>query len=87
MDQPEEFAIHGHENKACKIDKFMYGLKQVPKHWPKFFDNLIILNGYKVNESNKNVYYKSENGICIIICLDVDDLLIFGSNFHVVNDI
>jgi len=30
-------------------------------------------------------HYKYNNNICTIICLYVDDLLIFGSNIHVVN--
>lgn len=30
---------------------------------------------------------KSKNGICTIICFYVDDLLIFGSNIHAVNDL
>lgn len=38
----------------------------------------MILNGYKVNESDKCVYYKIKNCIYTIICLYVDDLLIFG---------
>lgn len=27
MDQPEGFMIHGPEDKDCKLDKFVYGLK------------------------------------------------------------
>ena len=40
-----------------------------------------------MNESNKCIYYKSENNICTIICLYVDNLLIFCSNIHVVNNV
>lgn len=47
----------------------------------------MISNGYKVNESDKYIYYKSENCICTIICLYVDDLLIFGSNIQTINDV
>lgn len=79
--------IYGQENKVCKLDKSLYGLKQAPKQWHAKFDNLIILNGYKVNESDKCVYYKTENRICTIICLHVDDLLIFESNIQTINDV
>lgn len=47
----------------------------------------MLLNGYKVNESDKCIYYKSENHIFTIICLYVEDLLIVGSNIQVVNDV
>ncbi|KAK2455989.1 putative mitochondrial protein [Trifolium repens] len=85
MEQPEGFVIHGQENKVCKLDKSLYGLKQAPKQWHEKFDNLMLSNGFKVNESDKCIYYKFENGICTIICLYVDDLLIFGSNLSAVN--
>jgi hypothetical protein len=45
----------------------------------------MLSNEYKVNESNKCIYYKYGNNICTIICLYVDDLLTFCSNIHVVN--
>ena len=87
MEQPEGFVIHGQEDKVCKLDKSLYGLKQAPKQWHEKFDNLIVSNGFKVNESDKCIYYKSVNNICTIICVYVDDLLIFGSNIHVVNNV
>ncbi|KAL0561584.1 hypothetical protein IC582_002018 [Cucumis melo] len=43
--------------------------------------------GFKVNESEKCIYCKIEGWLCIIICLYVDDMLIFGSNLHVINDV
>ncbi|CAJ2638269.1 unnamed protein product [Trifolium pratense] len=85
MEQPEGFVIHEQENKVCKLDKSLYGLKQAPKQWHEKFDNLMLSNGFKVNESDKYIYYKFENGICTFMCLYVDDLLIFGSNLSAVN--
>ena len=87
MDQPEGFIVQGQENKVCKLDKSLYGLKQAPKQWHEKFDSLVISNGFKINESDKCIYYKFENDICTIICLYVDDLLIFGSNTHVVDSV
>ena len=87
MDQPEGFVIHGQENKVCKLDKYLYDLKQAPKQWHENFDNLIISNGFKVNESDNCIYFKSENNIFPIICLYVDDLLIFVSNIHAMNNV
>ncbi|CAJ2638290.1 unnamed protein product [Trifolium pratense] len=85
MEQPEGFVVHGQETKVCKLEKSLYGLKQAPKQWHEKFDNLMVSNGFKLNESDKCIYYKSDNNICTMICLYVDDMLIFGSNLSAVN--
>ena len=87
MDQPEGFIVPGKENKVCKLDKSLYGLKQAPKQWHAKFDSLVISNGFQINESDKCIYFKLENNVCTVICLYVDDLLIFGSNIHAVNSV
>ncbi|CAJ2658083.1 unnamed protein product [Trifolium pratense] len=87
MEQPEGFVIHGQETKVCKLDKSLYGLKQTPKQWHEKFDNLMILNGFRLNESDKCIYYKCDGNICTIICLYVDDMLIFGSNLSAINNV
>ena len=48
---------------------------------------MIISHGFRINESDKCVYYKFIDNICTIICLYVDDLLIFGSHIDVVNKV
>ncbi|KAL0553401.1 hypothetical protein IC582_007296 [Cucumis melo] len=87
MEQPRGFIVHDQESKVYKLDKSLYGLKQAPKQWHEKFDNLIMYKGFKVNESDKCIYYKLRNGLCTIICLYVDDMLIFGSNLHVINNV
>jgi len=87
MEQPEGFVIHGQEKKVCKLDKSLYGLKQAPKQWHEKFDNLMISNEFKVNESDKCIYYKHDKNICTIISLYLDDLLIFGSNIHAIKSV
>ncbi len=33
MKQPESFVIHGQENKVCKLDNYLYGLKYTHEEW------------------------------------------------------
>ncbi|TYK00058.1 hypothetical protein E5676_scaffold596G00040 [Cucumis melo var. makuwa] len=87
MKQPEGFIVHGQETKVRKLDKSFYDLKQAPKQWHEKFNNLLMSKGFKVNESDECIYYKTEGRVCIIICLYVDDMLIFGSNLHIINDV
>jgi hypothetical protein len=85
MDQPEGFVLPGNEHKVCKLLKSLYELKQALRQWHIKFDQCLLSNGFKTNESDKCIYYKSFDDAHVIICLYVDDLLIFGSNIDVIN--
>ncbi|GKE00974.1 zinc finger, CCHC-type containing protein [Tanacetum coccineum] len=77
--QQEGFVMPGNEHKVCKLVKSLYGLKQAPKQWHQKFDKVVLSSGFLLNQSDKYVYSKfdgSEKGV--IICLYVDDMLIFG---------
>nr|GEX50386.1 zinc finger, CCHC-type [Tanacetum cinerariifolium] len=78
MKQPEGFVMPGNEHKVCKLVKLLYGLKQVPRQWHQKFDEAVLSSGFHLNQSDKCVYRnfdKSDKGV--IICLYVDDMLIF----------
>ncbi|CAM8893273.1 unnamed protein product [Rhodiola kirilowii] len=81
MKQPEGFILPGNENKVCKLIKSLYGLKQAPKQWHQKFDEVILSSGFKLNQADKCIYSKFDNsGNGVIICLYVDDMLIFGTD-------
>ncbi|GKD90999.1 zinc finger, CCHC-type containing protein, partial [Tanacetum coccineum] len=81
MKQPEGFVMPSTEHKVCKSIKSLYGLKQAPKQWHHKFDDVVLSNGFVLNQSDKCVYCKfDEFGKGVIICLYVDDMLIFGTN-------
>ena len=86
IDQPKGFVEPGQESKVCKLSKSLYGLKQAPKQWHEKFDSYMIESDYKSNEYDKCIYSKSWNNLHVIISLYVDDMLIFGSNMHVINE-
>jgi hypothetical protein len=79
MEQPEDFIMHGHEQKVCKLVKSLYGLKQAPKQWHKKFDYVILSHGFEHNNADKCIYSKFNDCYGVIICLYVDDMLIFGT--------
>ncbi|GKD16283.1 zinc finger, CCHC-type containing protein, partial [Tanacetum coccineum] len=81
MNQPHNFILPGNKNKVCKLIKSLYGLKQAPKQWHQKFDEVVLSNGYLLNQADKCVYSKfDESGKGVIICLYVDDMLIFGTD-------
>nr|GEY75528.1 zinc finger, CCHC-type [Tanacetum cinerariifolium]GEZ26225.1 zinc finger, CCHC-type [Tanacetum cinerariifolium] len=51
------------------------------KQWHQKFDEVVLSNGYLLNQADKSVYSKfDESGKGVIICLYVDDILIFGTD-------
>ena len=88
MDQPEGFIASGQEKKVCKLIRSLYGLKQAPKQWHMKFDEIILSYGFVINQTDECVYHKiDKNNKIVILCLYVDDILIFGSDIQIINDI
>ncbi|GJU92025.1 zinc finger, CCHC-type containing protein [Tanacetum coccineum] len=53
--------------------------EEAPKQWHQKFDEVVLSNGYLLNQADKCVYSNfDETGKGVIICLYVDDMLIFG---------
>ncbi|GJR52471.1 zinc finger, CCHC-type containing protein [Tanacetum coccineum] len=81
MNQPQGFIMPGNENKVCKLIKSLYGLKQAPKQWHQKFDEVVLSSGYLLNQVDKCMYRKfDESSKGVVICLYVDDMLIFGTD-------
>nr|GEZ61993.1 zinc finger, CCHC-type [Tanacetum cinerariifolium] len=86
MKQPEGFVMPEHESNVCKLKKSLYGLKQVPKQWHQKFDDVVLSNGLTLYQADKCVYSKFDASVKgVIICLYVDDMLIFGTDQDQVN--
>ena len=87
MEQPEGFVSKGNENKFCRLVKSLYGLKQAPKQWHAKFDSVMMRNDFRIKECDKCVYHKQIGQSYVMICLYVDDMLIFGPNTQVIETI
>ena len=86
MDQLDGFVVKGQEGKVYKLLKSLYGLKQAPKQWHEKFDKTLTYVGFVVNKADKCVYYRHGGGR-VILCLYVDDILIFGSSLKVTEEV
>nr|GEV14919.1 zinc finger, CCHC-type [Tanacetum cinerariifolium] len=55
--------------------------EEAPKQWHQKFDEEVLSNGYLLNQADKCMYSKFDtSGKGVIICLYVDDILIFGTD-------
>ena len=86
MYQPKGFVAPDSEKKVCRLIKSLYDLKQTLKQWYEKFDMTIISFGFIVSEFDKCVYYKVRGDECIVLCLYVDDILLFGNTLRIVNE-
>nr|GEU32814.1 zinc finger, CCHC-type [Tanacetum cinerariifolium] len=81
MKQRKRCIMLGNEHMVCKLVKSLYGLKQAPKQWHQKFDEVVLSSGFHLNQSDKCVYSKfDDSSKGVIICLYVDDILIFGTD-------
>ncbi|GJY23715.1 zinc finger, CCHC-type containing protein [Tanacetum coccineum] len=81
MKQPQGFVMPGNEHKVCKLVKSLYALKQEPKQWHQKFNEVVLSSSFPLNQSDKCVFSKFDgSGKGVIICLYVDDMLIFGTD-------
>ena len=83
MEQFEGFIAHGQENKLCKLDKSLHGLTQASKKWHT--KNCITWSFQKDSKLIKVANASTTSLKLTSICLNIDDMLIFGSNLHVIN--
>ncbi|GJW41742.1 retrotransposon protein, putative, ty1-copia subclass [Tanacetum coccineum] len=63
MVQPEGFVDPKHPNKVCKLQRFIYGLKQASRSWNKRFDEEIKKIGFAQNPDEPCVYLKARENL------------------------
>ena len=85
MEQSEGFIVHSKEKKVCRLVKSLYGLNQAPKQWHAKFDQIMLVNGFKINECDKCVHIKNVMNHEVIVCLYVDDMLIMSKEIDDIN--
>ncbi|KAL2623657.1 hypothetical protein R1flu_003862 [Riccia fluitans] len=79
MRQPPSFVRKGQESLVCKLLKSLYGLKQSPRQWNKWFDEFMKTQGFTRSVEDPCVYLKRVNNEVfglVILVLYVDDMLI-----------
>jgi hypothetical protein len=76
IEQPQGFELHSRDTHVCKLNKSLYGLKEVPRAWYARIDNYLIRLGFSKSHTDPNLYYKVVNNAPLILLLYVDDLFL-----------
>lgn len=59
--QPEEFVKSGYEDKICKLNKAIYGLKQGANAWNKKLDNALNKLKFQRSKTDQGIYIRRES--------------------------
>ena len=84
MCQPE-----GYEDgtgRVCELIKTLYGLKQLGREWNKELDEKLKKFGFQCLHSDPCAYIKRDDNDIVIITVWVDDLLLFGSSYKLIEE-
>ena len=79
MIQPEGFTSID-ESKLCKLQRSIYGLKQISRSWNMYFDKVIKTYGFVKNEKESCIYKWANGAVVIFLILYVDDILLIENN-------
>ncbi|KAM1523155.1 hypothetical protein ACFX10_013206 [Malus domestica] len=87
MTQPEGFMSKSEKTKVCKLQRFIYGLKQASRSWNIRFDTEIKTFGFTQNEDDNCVYQKVVGEAVVFLVLYVDDILLFGNDTAILSSV
>jgi len=67
-------------NKICKLQKSLYGLKQASKQWHSKLADFLKCQGYSPSKNDYSLFLQSTSEHLTIVAIYVDDILITGSD-------
>jgi hypothetical protein len=79
--QPQDF-YEGDRNQVLKLKRMLYGLKQLPRYFFKYFTDLLIKQGLTPSNFNPCLFLSS----MLIVIIYVNDILIYGKNKTEIDD-
>ena len=80
MVQLEGFIAKGQEKKVCKLQKFIYGLKQASRSQNLKFDQSVKSFGFLQSPDEPCVYKKCNGNVVVFLVLYVDDILLIEND-------
>ena len=87
MMQPDGFVAKNQEQRVCKLQKSIYGLKQASRSWNIRFDTTIKSYGFEQNIDEPCVYKRIIDTKVVFLLLYVDDILLIGNDVKVLSDV
>ena len=74
------FVHSQYPNHVCKLNKSLYGLKQVPRQWFTCLYASLIQLGFTGSKTYTSLFYYNKNGQTIFCLVYVDDIILTGND-------
>ena len=85
MHQPEGF--ESDSKYVCKLIKAIYGLKQAARCWNLKLNDILVNDGFRMNNADNCLYMKFKDNIIIYILIYVDDLLVCSNYLYEIENV
>ncbi|KAL0348033.1 UNVERIFIED_CONTAM: Retrovirus-related Pol polyprotein from transposon RE1 [Sesamum angustifolium] len=88
MDPPDDF-IGAQPGQVCKLQKSLYGLKQVSRQWNLELTTKLLDFGFQQSSHEHCLFIKHSDGEFTALLVYVDDILLTGSSdatLHAINE-
>ena len=87
MQQSEGFVVDGKENIVCRLQKFIYSLKQASRQWYLKFHDVVPSLDFEENTVDSCIYLKINGRKFIFLILYVDDILLASNDLGLLMDV
>ena len=75
------------QNKVCKLNKSLYGLKQASRQWFARLVEELTAQGFLQSKNDNNLFIKGAGSNITVAVVYVDDIVLTGTDIHVINSL
>jgi hypothetical protein len=83
--QPLGFESKNCPSFVCKLDKAIYGLKQIQRAWYSRLSSKLIGLGFKASKSDMSLFIYSKGNIVVYMLIYVDDIIVTGNSMEAIS--
>ena len=87
MEQSLGFTFSDDDHKIYKLQRSIYGLKQVSQSWNTRFNDVIKIFGFIKNEEEPCVFKKVSGSTVVFLILYVDDILLIRNDISMLTSV
>jgi Reverse transcriptase (RNA-dependent DNA polymerase) len=74
-------------NVVCRLQKLIYGLKQLPRAWYEKLSSYLISYNFLISNADHSLFWKLDGIDTTLVLVYVDDIIIIGNNIEEIRKI